>query len=74
MPNAKTIRAIKAVRRGKLVNVGSTDELFARLNADDPQVLSVSPKAFAKFKARLDAPPRPNARLRRTMKSRAPWD
>ena len=35
MPNAKTIRAIKATRRGELVTVGSTDELFASLNADD---------------------------------------
>ena len=34
MPNAKTIRAIKAARRGELVTVGSTDELLASLNDD----------------------------------------
>jgi uncharacterized protein (DUF1778 family) len=40
----------------------------------DRTVLSVSPKAYAEFLARLDSPPRPNARLKRTMKTRAPWD
>ncbi len=33
----------------------------------------VSPKAYTEFLARLDAPPQPNKRLRRTMQSRAPW-
>lgn len=40
----------------------------------DRTVLTVSPKAYAEFVARLDRPPRPNARLRRTMKTRAPWE
>ena len=40
----------------------------------DRSVLSVNPKAYAEFLARLDAPPQPNARLRRTMKTQAPWD
>jgi uncharacterized protein (DUF1778 family) len=40
----------------------------------DRTILSVSPKACAEFLARLDAPPQPNARLRRTMKTRAPWE
>ena len=35
---------------------------------------SVSPKAYAEFLARLDAPPQINARLVRTMKTRAPWE
>lgn len=37
-------------------------------------VLSVSPDAYADFVARLDLPPRPNARLQKTMQRRAPWD
>lgn len=37
-------------------------------------VLSVSPDAYADFVARLDLPPRPNARLQKTMQHRAPWD
>lgn len=37
-------------------------------------VFSVSPTAYSEFLARLDAPPRPNARLRRSLKTAAPWD
>jgi uncharacterized protein (DUF1778 family) len=40
----------------------------------DRTVFTVSPKAYAEFLARLDAPPQPNERLRRTMRKRAPWD
>lgn len=35
VPNAKTIEAMKAARRGELVKVGSPDKLIASLNADD---------------------------------------
>lgn len=34
-PNAETIEAIKAVRRGELVRVGSPENLIASLNAGD---------------------------------------
>jgi len=37
----------------------------------DRTVFSVSPKAYAEFLKRLDAPPRPNDRLRRTMLAQA---
>ncbi|HVO99215.1 MAG TPA: DUF1778 domain-containing protein, partial [Bryobacteraceae bacterium] len=40
----------------------------------DRTVFAVTPKAYAEFLARLDARPRPNARLRRTMKTAAPWE
>ena len=40
----------------------------------DRTVISVSPEAYAEFLARLDAPPQPNERLRRTMQTPAPWD
>ena len=40
----------------------------------DRTVFTVSPKAYAEFLARLDAPPGPNERLRRTMRTAAPWD
>ena len=39
----------------------------------DRALISVSPKAYAEFLARLDAPPKPNERLRRTMQTRPPW-
>ncbi len=40
----------------------------------DRTVFSVSPKAYRQFLARLDAPPRPNKRLLKSMRTRAPWD
>lgn len=39
----------------------------------DRAVMTISPKAFAEFLARLDAPAQPNARLRKTMQTRPPW-
>lgn len=35
VPNAKTIRALKAARRGELKKAGNIDELMADLDADD---------------------------------------
>ena len=35
IPNEETIEAMRAARRGELVHVGSIDNLFAELNADD---------------------------------------
>ncbi len=35
VPNAATIEAMKAARRGDLVTVGSVDNLLADLHADD---------------------------------------
>jgi len=40
----------------------------------DRTAFSVSPKAYAEFLARLDKPPQPNERLRRTLKTPAPWE
>ena len=35
VPNAETVEAMKAARRGEMVTVGSVDALFADLNAGD---------------------------------------
>lgn len=40
----------------------------------DRTVLKVDAKAFDAFLKRLDAPPKPNARLLRTMRTPAPWE
>jgi len=40
----------------------------------DRTLLLVSADAYAAFLKRLDKPPRPNARLRRTLTTPAPWD
>jgi len=39
----------------------------------DRAVTAVGPKAYAAFLARLDAPARPNARLRKTMQTPPRW-
>lgn len=40
----------------------------------DRTVLTVSPKAYRQFLARLDAPPKPNKRLVKSMQTLAPWE
>lgn len=40
----------------------------------DRTIFTVNPKTYAEFLARLDAPPQPNDRLRRTMRTTAPWE
>jgi uncharacterized protein (DUF1778 family) len=39
----------------------------------DRAIFVVSPSAYAKFLAMLDAPPKSNERLRRTMQATPPW-
>jgi len=39
----------------------------------DRALMVVSPKAYAEFLKRLDRPAEPNERLRRTMRTKAPW-
>ena len=43
------------------------EELLART------IFVVTPAIYTKFLAMLDAPPKPNARLRRTMQTAPPW-
>ena len=40
----------------------------------DRTILMISPKAYAEFLARLDAPPQPNERLQKTLRTAAPWE
>jgi uncharacterized protein (DUF1778 family) len=37
-------------------------------------VFVVSPKAYSEFLVRLDAPPHPSGRLRRSLQTTAPWE
>ena len=50
----------------------------AKLAAEDALleqvILSVSPEAYSQFLARLDMPPQPNERLRKTMQTPPPWE
>lgn len=66
-------------RAAKVRGTNRTDFILdaARRAAEDALVeqalISVSPKAYAEFVALLEAPAKPNERLRRTMRARAPW-
>lgn len=40
----------------------------------DRTLVLVGPEAYDAFLARLDAPPQPNDRLKKTMQTRAPWE
>ncbi|MGI2323669.1 MULTISPECIES: DUF1778 domain-containing protein [unclassified Methylococcus] len=67
-------------RAAKLLGKNRTDFMLdaARRAAEeallDRAVFVVSPEAYAEFLARLDAPPQPNERLRKTMQTSAPWE
>lgn len=67
-------------RAAESVGKNRTDFILdaARRAAEDTLVdralLAVSPQAYAAFLKRLDAPPKPNDRLRQTMRAPAPWE
>lgn len=67
-------------RAAKTLGKNRTDFMLdaARRAAEDAlldrTIFTVSPKAYAEFLMRLDAPPQPNERLRRTMGTSAPWE
>jgi uncharacterized protein (DUF1778 family) len=67
-------------RAAELAGKNRTDFVLdaARRAAEDTlldrTVFAVSPKAYRQFLARLDAPPKPNRRLLKTMQTPAPWE
>jgi uncharacterized protein (DUF1778 family) len=67
-------------RAAQLAGKNRTDFVLeaARRAAEDTlldrTVFSATAERYAEFLARLDAPPQPNERLRRTMRTPAPWD
>ena len=67
-------------RAAELVGKNRTDFVLdaARRAAEeallDRTVFTVSPQTYRQFLARLDAPPKPNKRLLKTMQTRAPWE
>jgi uncharacterized protein (DUF1778 family) len=67
-------------RAAELAGKNRTDFVLgaARQAAEDAllsqTVFVASPKAYKEFLARLDAPPRPNSRLRRSLRTAPPWE
>ncbi|MBZ5607212.1 MAG: DUF1778 domain-containing protein [Acidobacteriia bacterium] len=67
-------------RAAKLAGKNRTDFVLdaARRAAEDTlldrTVFAVTPKAYREFLARLDAAPRPNKRLIKSLRTPAPWE
>ena len=67
-------------RAAKLTGKTKTDIVLeaARRAAEDAlldrTLFVVGPEAFDAFRARLDEPPHPNEKLRRTLQTPAPWE
>lgn len=67
-------------RAAELTGKNRTDFVLdaARRAAEDTlldrTVFTVTPEAYRRFLARLDAPPKPNKRLLKSMQTPAPWD
>jgi uncharacterized protein (DUF1778 family) len=67
-------------RAAELAGKNRTDFVLdaARRAAEDTlldrTIFTVNPKAYRQFLKRLDAPPKPNKRLLRTMQTPAPWE
>ena len=74
-PEERSLIDRAASMRGK----NRTDFILeaARLAAEEALleqvVIMASPEAYAEFLTRLDMPPQPNERLRKTMQTPAPW-
>ena len=67
-------------RAAELAGKNRTDFVLdaARRAAEDTlldrTVFTVSAKAYRQFQARLDAPPKPNKRLLKSMQTPSPWE
>jgi uncharacterized protein (DUF1778 family) len=67
-------------RAAQLIGKNRTDFMLdatrraAEEAISDRTVFTVTPEAYAEFLARLDAPPKPNERLRKALKTPAPWE
>jgi len=66
-------RAAKAIGKNRTDFVLDAARRAAEDALLDRTVITVSPKAYAEFLARLDAPPEPNERLKKSLKKQAPW-
>jgi uncharacterized protein (DUF1778 family) len=67
-------RAAKAQGKNRTDFVLEAARTAAQEALLDQTVITVSPQAYVAFVARLDTPPQPNERLRKTMQTPAPWD
>ncbi|ATE60674.1 type II toxin-antitoxin system TacA family antitoxin [Thauera sinica] len=67
-------RAAKARGKNRSEFVLEAARIAAEEALLDQVIISASPEAYEAFLARLDMPPQPNERLRKTMQTPAPWE
>jgi uncharacterized protein (DUF1778 family) len=67
-------RAAKARGKNRTEFILEAARLAAEEALLDQLIVTASPLAYAQFVARLDAAPNPNERLRKSMRTSAPWD
>ncbi|TIU44113.1 MAG: DUF1778 domain-containing protein, partial [Mesorhizobium sp.] len=67
-------RAAKARGKNRTDFVLEAARMAAEEALLDQAIIAASPAAYAAFLARLDMPPDPNERLRKTMQTPAPWE
>jgi uncharacterized protein (DUF1778 family) len=67
-------RAAKALGKNRTDFVLDAARRAAEDALLDRTIFTASPKAYAEFQARLDAPPQPNERLRKTLRTTTPWE
>lgn len=67
-------RAAKARGKNRTEFVLEAARTAAEEALFDQTIITASPEAYTAFLARLDMPPQPNKRLRKTMQTPAPWD
>lgn len=67
-------RAAKARGKNRTDFVLEAARMAAEETLLDQTIMTASPEAYAAFLARLDMPPQPNERLRKTMQASATWD
>lgn len=66
-------RAAKLLGKNRTQFILDASRRAAEETLLDQVLLRVEPAAYAAFVERLDAPPAPNERLRRTMQTPPPW-
>ena len=64
----------KELRKPKTDFISETERQAAQDAQLDRTLVYVSAEAYTDFLARLDAPPAPNERLKKTMQTKAPWE
>jgi uncharacterized protein (DUF1778 family) len=67
-------RAAKARGKNRTDFVLEAARMAAEEALLDQVIIAASPEAYAAFLTRLDMPPEPNERLRKTMQTPAPWE